>query len=119
MSLLTRIRRTPAWWIPVGLLVVVAVAILVLAVFFAVYLWITPYREIALIREGNIAAAVTLAGTGGRLQSIGQQKPLQGNACRPDRFERADVFPLQVVEISLGFHDARIGGQHLAVFLVH
>ena len=40
-----------------------AVATLVLAVFFTVYLWVTPYREIALIREGNVAAAVTLAGT--------------------------------------------------------
>jgi putative membrane protein len=40
-----------------------AVAIVVLAAFFTVYLWITPYPEIALIREGNVAAAITLSGT--------------------------------------------------------
>lgn len=28
-----------------------------------VYVWFTPYREIALIRDGNSAAAVSLAGT--------------------------------------------------------
>ena len=40
-----------------------AVATLVVAVFLAVYLWATPYPEIALVREGNVAAAVSLAGT--------------------------------------------------------
>ena len=34
-----------------------------LAVFIAIYVRITPYREIALIREGNIAAAYSLSGT--------------------------------------------------------
>jgi len=34
-----------------------------LALFLAVYLRVTPYREIALIREGNVAAALSLAGT--------------------------------------------------------
>lgn len=33
------------------------------AVFLAVYVRVTPYREIALIREGNPAAAVSLAGS--------------------------------------------------------
>jgi len=33
-----------------------------LGVFLAVYGWVTPYRELALIREGNVAAAVALAG---------------------------------------------------------
>ncbi len=33
-----------------------------LAVFFAIYTWITPFDEIALIREGNMAAALSLAG---------------------------------------------------------
>jgi putative membrane protein len=27
-----------------------------------VYVWVTPYREIELIRDGNIAAAITLSG---------------------------------------------------------
>jgi len=34
-----------------------------LALFLAIYIWITPYRELALIREGNAAAAASLAGT--------------------------------------------------------
>ena len=33
-----------------------------LALFLGVYLWITPYREIALIRAGNAAAAASLSG---------------------------------------------------------
>jgi len=33
-----------------------------MAVFFAIYTWITPFDEIALIREGNMAAALSLAG---------------------------------------------------------
>lgn len=33
-----------------------------LGVFFAIYTWITPFDEIALIREGNMAAALSLAG---------------------------------------------------------
>lgn len=33
-----------------------------LAIFFAIYTWITPFDEIALIREGNMAAALSLAG---------------------------------------------------------
>ena len=35
-----------------------------LAVFFAVYTKITPFNEVALIREGNAAAALSLAGAG-------------------------------------------------------
>jgi putative membrane protein len=35
----------------------------VLAVFLAVYVRFTPYREFALIREGNAAAAISLSGT--------------------------------------------------------
>jgi putative membrane protein len=27
-----------------------------------IYLWVTPYREVRLVREGNIAAAITVAG---------------------------------------------------------
>ena len=28
----------------------------------AIYVWVTPYREIALIRQGNTAAAISLTG---------------------------------------------------------
>ena len=34
-----------------------------LALFLAIYIWITPYREFTLIRQGNAAAAVSLSGT--------------------------------------------------------
>lgn len=37
--------------------------VLVICVFIALYVRITPYHEIALIREGNMAAAVSLSGT--------------------------------------------------------
>jgi putative membrane protein len=43
-------------------LIYLAVALVLLAVFVAVYVRITPYREIALIREGNMAAAFSLSG---------------------------------------------------------
>ena len=39
-----------------------AVAAAVLAAFLAVYVRLTPYAEFALIREGNLAAAVSLSG---------------------------------------------------------
>ncbi len=39
-----------------------ATAIGLLLLFLLVYIFITPYREIALIREGNTAAAASLAG---------------------------------------------------------
>lgn len=28
----------------------------------AIYVWVTPYREVKLLREGNVAAAITLSG---------------------------------------------------------
>src|SRR5687767_9050421 len=34
-----------------------------LALFLCIYIWITPYRELTLIREGNVAAAASLSGT--------------------------------------------------------
>jgi putative membrane protein len=40
-----------------------AIAMAILVAFLFVYLRFTPYREIALIREGNTAAAVSLSGT--------------------------------------------------------
>lgn len=40
-----------------------AVALAILLGFLCVYVNFTPYREIALIREGNAAAAVSLSGT--------------------------------------------------------
>ena len=39
-----------------------ALGLALLAVFLAVYLAVTPYNEIALIREGNAAAAISLGG---------------------------------------------------------
>ena len=43
-------------------LVYLAVALVLLAVFVAIYIRVTPYREIALIREGNMAASFSLSG---------------------------------------------------------
>lgn len=34
-----------------------------LALFIFIYIWITPYHELMLIREGNAAAAASLSGT--------------------------------------------------------
>ncbi len=39
-----------------------AAALAVLAVFLLIYVWITPYQEFKLIRDGNIAAAISLSG---------------------------------------------------------
>ncbi|WP_295006368.1 DUF350 domain-containing protein [uncultured Dechloromonas sp.] len=39
-----------------------ATALALLALFVALYLFVTPYNEMALIREGNTAAAVSLGG---------------------------------------------------------
>ena len=44
-------------------LIYLAIAATLLAVFVAIYVRITPYREIGLIREGNMAAAFSLSGT--------------------------------------------------------
>jgi putative membrane protein len=44
-------------------LIYFAASLVLLGVFIAIYIWITPYREIALIREGNAAAAASLSGT--------------------------------------------------------
>lgn len=39
-----------------------ATAIVLLAICITLYLWMTPYRELALVREGNTAAALSLGG---------------------------------------------------------
>lgn len=39
------------------------ISLALLAVFLFIYLHVTPYREIQLIREGNVAAALSLSGT--------------------------------------------------------
>ena len=39
-----------------------ATALALLAVFVVLYIFVTPYSELALIRDGNIAAAVSLGG---------------------------------------------------------
>jgi putative membrane protein len=44
-------------------LVYLALALVLLAVFCAIYIRITPYREIALIRDGNMAASFSLSGS--------------------------------------------------------
>lgn len=43
-------------------LIYLGVSITYLAVFVALYIRVTPYREIALIREGNLAASFSLSG---------------------------------------------------------
>jgi putative membrane protein len=43
-------------------LLYLAASLVLLAVFIAIYIWITPYRELTLIREGNVAAAASLSG---------------------------------------------------------
>jgi putative membrane protein len=40
-----------------------AVALVLLGFFIAIYIRVTPYREISLIREGNMAAAYGLSGS--------------------------------------------------------
>src|SRR5918912_4587678 len=44
-------------------LVYFALAAIYVALFLVIYVRITPYREFALIREGNAAAAASLSGT--------------------------------------------------------
>ena len=44
-------------------LVYLSVSIAYLAIFIALYLRVTPYREIQLIREGNMAASFSLSGS--------------------------------------------------------
>jgi putative membrane protein len=44
-------------------LVYLAVSLAYLAVFIALYIRVTPYREFALIREGNMAASFSLSGS--------------------------------------------------------
>lgn len=39
-----------------------ALALVLIAVFFVVYVWVTPYNEIKLIQSGNEAAAFSLGG---------------------------------------------------------
>ncbi len=44
-------------------LIYFSIAVALLLVFIFIYVRITPYKELALIREGNNAAAISLAGT--------------------------------------------------------
>jgi putative membrane protein len=48
-----------------------AVGILYFVAFLVTYIWITPQREMALIRDGNLAAAISLGGA-----AIGFVQPL-------------------------------------------
>jgi putative membrane protein len=43
-------------------LLYLAVSVALLALFVAIYIRVTPYREIALIRDGNMAASFSLSG---------------------------------------------------------
>ena len=58
-------------------LVYLAVALVLLGLFIAIYIRVTPYREIALIREGNMAAAFSLSGSilGFVIPNIGRDIP--------------------------------------------
>jgi putative membrane protein len=40
-----------------------AVSLILLAIFMAIYIRVTPYREISLIRAGNMAASFSLSGS--------------------------------------------------------
>jgi putative membrane protein len=44
------------------LIVHLAVTTAIFVVGLAVYLWVTPYHEVRLVRQGNIAAAITASG---------------------------------------------------------
>ena len=44
-------------------LLYLAASLALLALFISIYIWITPYRELTLIREGNVAAAASFSGT--------------------------------------------------------
>jgi putative membrane protein len=44
------------------LLVQLAATTALFVVGLAIYVWVTPYREVKLLREGNVAAAITLSG---------------------------------------------------------
>jgi putative membrane protein len=44
-------------------LLYLAVSLALLAIFIAIYIRVTPYRELALIREGNMAASFSLSGS--------------------------------------------------------
>lgn len=43
-------------------LLYLASALILLALCITLYLWMTPYRELALVRDGNTAAALSLGG---------------------------------------------------------
>lgn len=43
-------------------LIFFAIALALLGLFTAVYVWVTPHKEFALIRAGNTAAAISLSG---------------------------------------------------------
>ena len=44
-------------------LLYLAVSLALLSLFIVIYIWITPYHELKLIRDGNVAAAASLSGT--------------------------------------------------------
>lgn len=61
-------------------IITLAAAFVLLALFLFIYIRITPYREIQLIREGNAAAAVSLSGaTMGFAIPLAQSAAQSGN----------------------------------------
>ena len=44
-------------------LIYLAASLALLSLFIAIYIWITPYHELTLIRQGNVSAAASLSGT--------------------------------------------------------
>lgn len=61
-------------------IITLAAAFILLALFLFIYIRITPYREIQLIREGNAAAAISLSGaTMGFAIPLAQSAAQSGN----------------------------------------
>ena len=96
-----------------------ATAVGLLAVFLVLYVFVTPYSELALIREGNVAAAISLAGAivgyalpiavsvaypqsrsqtrsadrAAAPQTRASSRPLPGSTCRPSCWPESDTDP--------------------------
>lgn len=80
-----------------------ALALVLVGAFLAVYLWMTPYPEIRLIREGNVAAGTSLGGA-----LIGFVLPLAGAIENSGSLVDMAVWAIVALVVQL-----------LAYFLVH
>ena len=72
-----------------------------LAAFFAVYTKITPFNEVALIREGNAAAALSLAGAG-----VGFCLTVVSSILHNDTFWRFFIWSLAALLVQTGVYAA-------------